>query len=269
MFAVMPAPIFTFGSAYTVSAAPVDASSSSRYRPSTSSPLSSSPIRSSSSPFASSNHDSSKPVPDTQSSPIQPTAAERPKFRFATRTPRPIPVVRKREDVQESRRRLFLHNVRQRAEDKKWERRGGEQELLKLEWLRLVREWRQAKEAELADFGTDADIEEAARLQQELANNNGVVDEDDLMADTVVEDDSSEIDALLQSLTETDDFGVVSSTAAPAERDPSHSHYASDDEDYDSLFMDLLSSETEFLQSQEGRTDDNRGHEDTEMSGNN
>lgn len=41
-------------------------------------------------------------------------------------------MVQKREAAQASRRRLFLKNVRQRAEDKRWENRGGEQEVSKL-----------------------------------------------------------------------------------------------------------------------------------------
>lgn len=76
----------------------------------------------------------------SQSSPIQPPptpslfSGSEPhnstsKFRFATRPARPNPLLKRREDAQESRRRLFLQNVRQRAEDKRWEMRGGEEEV--------------------------------------------------------------------------------------------------------------------------------------------
>jgi hypothetical protein len=51
------------------------------------------------------------------------------KFRFASRNPRPNPVLKRREDAQDSRRRLFLQNVRQRQEDRRWEMRGGEDEV--------------------------------------------------------------------------------------------------------------------------------------------
>jgi len=37
--------------------------------------------------------------------------------------------VQKREEARESRRKLFLKNVRERADDKAWERRGGDQEV--------------------------------------------------------------------------------------------------------------------------------------------
>lgn len=89
------------------------------HRPSAPSPLTSSPIRASSplSPIDRNSH----PQRQIQSSPIQPI-----KFKFASRPTRPNPVVRKREDVQEGRRRLFLNNVRQKSEDKAWQRRDIE-----------------------------------------------------------------------------------------------------------------------------------------------
>jgi hypothetical protein len=62
----------------------------------------------------------------SQSSPIKPQAT---KFKYANRTARPNPVVKRREDAQDGRRRLFLQNVRQRQEDEKWEKRGGENEV--------------------------------------------------------------------------------------------------------------------------------------------
>ena len=58
---------------------------------------------------------------DVQSSPIQ-----APKFKFAARPAKKNPVVRKREDARDGRRRLFLQNVRQRGEDRAWERRDVE-----------------------------------------------------------------------------------------------------------------------------------------------
>lgn len=89
------------------------------HRPNVPSPLSSSPVRASSplSPIDT-NVYSQRQV---QSSPIK-----QPKFKYASRPTRPNPVVRKREDAQESRRKLFLQNVRQNREDKAWQRRDIE-----------------------------------------------------------------------------------------------------------------------------------------------
>jgi hypothetical protein len=125
MLAAMPAPIFSFS---------LDASSPPTpqyyHRPSVASPLSSSPIRASSvsppQPLAARDPNCMSFFLQSQSSPIKPQAA---KFKYANRTARPNPVVKRREDAQDGRRRLFLQNVRQRQEDEKWEKRGGENEV--------------------------------------------------------------------------------------------------------------------------------------------
>lgn len=118
---------------------------SSPYRPTISSPLSSSPIRASTPPPLSPRDPNARR--EVQSSPIPAPTASSCLFgscrsggdsgsggfssKFAARPTRPVPVVagQKREAAQESRRKLFLKNVRQRAEDGRWERRGGEQEV--------------------------------------------------------------------------------------------------------------------------------------------
>ena len=140
MFVVMAPPIFGFGH------------DASLYRPAVPSPLSSSPVRTSSTspqkphhlPQTMSSPLSSRelntcpfPQRDIQSSPISSSQQgglfqDKPnptKFKYAGRETRPNPVAKKREDKQETRRRLFLQTVRQRADDKKWERRGGENEV--------------------------------------------------------------------------------------------------------------------------------------------
>lgn len=89
------------------------------HRPSVSSPLSSSPIRASS-PLSPIDRNT-LPQCQIQSSPIQP-----PKFKFATRPTRPNPVIRRREEAQEQRRKNFLQSVRQKSEDKAWQRRDIE-----------------------------------------------------------------------------------------------------------------------------------------------
>ena len=149
MFAVMPStpPSFAFGR-----------SRGHAHRPAVSSPLSSSPIRMAPSPpLSPCNPNTLNTLPrQTQSSPISAStpiysscgsssasastspctstsasssSSSSSKFRFATRNPRPNPRVKRREEAQDTRRRLFLQNVRQRAEDKRWELRGGEDEV--------------------------------------------------------------------------------------------------------------------------------------------
>lgn len=105
---------------------------SSAYKPSVSSPLSSSPIRAShtSPPLSPINPNAvSRPCfqHDFHSSPIQ--SAQPPKFKFAARDVKKNPLRQGREAAQENRRQLFLRNVKQRADDRAWERRGGDQEV--------------------------------------------------------------------------------------------------------------------------------------------
>lgn len=150
MFSTMHHPVYRDEGLGFSSLNPPLFTASSPYRPTVSSPLSSSPVRastpppqptlSSSSPLSpchpnnSNNNNSSSSnfawSRDVQSSPL-PASPSKPVSKFASRgPPRPNPLtVQKREAAQESRRKLFLKNVRQRAEDKRWERRGGEQEV--------------------------------------------------------------------------------------------------------------------------------------------
>lgn len=102
-FAPTPAPIFT---------------ANWDHRPAVSSPLSSSPLRASP---PGTQDDNVFAMRQTQSSPIQP-----PKFKYASRPTRPNPVMRRREDAQEQRRSTFLRSVRNKAEDKAWQRRDIE-----------------------------------------------------------------------------------------------------------------------------------------------
>ncbi|KAF7535264.1 hypothetical protein G7Z17_g13228 [Cylindrodendrum hubeiense] len=185
------------------------------HRPAVPSPLSSSPIRASSplSPI----DKNTLPQRQIQSSPIQPT-----KFKFASRPTRPNPVVRKREEVQESRRKLFLQNVRQKSDDKSWQRRDIEGQLLKTSWL--------ADQGQLsrdAPEFSDADIEDAMAFQQE---DYEIPDEDDVMVEDNMED--QELEAMFASYEE--------QPASSSQRPPSA--IMSDDE-YDDIFAELLTQE--------------------------
>jgi len=119
MFAVAPLPIFA-------AAAPTGPAPTWDYRPAVPSALSSSPIRASTSPLSPLDGNS-LPRRDALSSPPPPA----PKFRFASRPVRQNPVVRRREDAQESRRNLFLRKVRSRADDSAWEKRDVENKVRK------------------------------------------------------------------------------------------------------------------------------------------
>ena len=89
------------------------------HRPAVSSPLSSSPIRAAE-PLSPVNQNTLS-FRASQSSPIP-----APKFKYASRPTRPNPLVRKREEAQDQRRRNFLQKVREKSDDKAWKRRDIE-----------------------------------------------------------------------------------------------------------------------------------------------
>jgi hypothetical protein len=160
MFAIMPQtpPTFSFGRP--------GHQSQHNHRPAFSSPLSSSPIRASSAspspPHQQQHHQTtSQPLSpcdsnhlntlyrETQSSPIlgksifgsndnnNSCTSNNSRFRFASRNPRPNPLLKRRDDAQEGRRRLFFQNVRQRQEERRWEMRGVEDEVCFLSFFFL------------------------------------------------------------------------------------------------------------------------------------
>ncbi|KAI1370162.1 hypothetical protein F4677DRAFT_439149 [Hypoxylon crocopeplum] len=199
---------------------------SSPHRPVRPSPLSSSPIRASSPPLSPRNPNT-LPRLDTQSSPIQAIPS---KFKFASRNAKPNPLRQNRENFQESRRNLFLRNVRKRADDKKWERRGGDQEALKLEWSILDRRRREQKNTDLDGMVFENEIEDIQELQ------GSSQDPDDMMVDAIAQEEEQELNAML-SMYEAQSLQPPPEPSSPA------SLALSEDEDYDSLFMDLLSQQ--------------------------
>ncbi|KAI1389591.1 uncharacterized protein F4822DRAFT_398888 [Hypoxylon trugodes] len=201
---------------------------SSPHRPTHSSPLSSSPIRANSPPLSPRNPNT-LPRFDTQSSPIRAPSL---KFKFASRDAKKNPLRQTREIAQESRRTLFLRNVRKRADDRKWEKRGGDQEALKLEWSILDRQRREQKNADIDGIVFEDEIDDIPELQRQVPPENP---DDMMMVDEIAQQEERELDAMLSMYeaqsTQTSQPFVPQSPAM------------SDDEDYDSIFMDLLSQQ--------------------------
>ncbi|KLU86561.1 hypothetical protein MAPG_05573 [Magnaporthiopsis poae ATCC 64411] len=190
------------------------------------SPLSSSPIRASSPPQPLSPRDHNERRRQIQSSPIKPS-------RFASRPARPNPVVRGREGFQEARRNLFLKKVQQRSDDRRWERRGVESKLQSAEWFEMDRARRQAKMLDRDGLITESDIADAESLfDEEREFDRERQPDDDMMVDAMLpEEEEAELEALISS-----------SSAGP--RRPASPHWAEDDDDdYDALFMDLISKQ--------------------------
>ncbi|KAH8201944.1 hypothetical protein TruAng_003936 [Truncatella angustata] len=226
-------PIFTY-----------DFTAAASHRPIHSSPLSSSPLRpSQTSPLPLSSRDpNALPRRDFNSSPTKPApqSSEKSKWtKFDTREAKKNPLRQNRESASEGRRKLFLKNVRQRQDDKAWERRGGDQEVLKLEWSALDRRRRQQKDTDIDGLVFEQDLED---IPEYPTAQQPAPDEDDTMVDSHAMEEEAELDAMLSA------YEAHSPQQAPLQRLDSPS--LSDDE-YDNLFMDLLSLPPNRQQSQE------------------
>ncbi|KAH7326173.1 hypothetical protein B0I35DRAFT_474856 [Stachybotrys elegans] len=183
------------------------------HRPAVPSPLSSSPIRASS-PLSPIDRNT-LPQRQIQSSPIQ-----APKFKFASRQTKPNPMMRRREDAQDSRRKTFLQSVRQKADDKAWQRRDVEGQLLRTSILE-----NRLQLAQGAPSLTDADIEDAVAYEQGMTQQQ---DDDEVMADDMREDD--ELEAMIAA--------YEAERPIPQQRPPSPNW---SDEEFDDAFDELLS----------------------------
>ena len=223
------------------------------YRPAEPSPLTSSPIRASS-PLSPLDRNS-VPQRTCFSSPPGPPS------KFSARTTKPNPLLRKREDNQQTRRQLFMKNVRDRAEDKAWERRSIEgnvcpslrlapshaiMTLLTCLIRKAVRTWYEeqrelARQKELDTMGvlSEADIEDAAAMAEASSQQ----DYDAMLVDDVAQREEAELEALLAMEQETQPTSAVDARTNSAQRPPSGCYLADDDE-YEEIFMQLIQNES-------------------------
>ncbi|KAL6878751.1 hypothetical protein J3F83DRAFT_254922 [Trichoderma novae-zelandiae] len=187
-------------------------------RPAVSSPLSSSPVRASS-PLAAADEQAQSHARQIQSSPIRPA-----NFKFQARPARPNPVIKRREEVQEQRRRNFLQSVRQKAEDKSWQRRDIEGQFLKTNWLANV-----GRLSHDAPSFSDADIEDAMTFSQNSAPPQ--MDED--IPEELVEEEH-----MLTSYEE----------EVMAQRGHALPTLVEENDEYDDIFAELISQERHLSQ---------------------
>jgi predicted transcriptional regulator len=100
---------------------------------------------------------------------------------------------------------------------------------LKLEWNVLNRQWRQQKDMDMDGFVFDTEIENIPEDSNEVHHET-----DDTMVDAIAQEEEAEVDAML-SLLDTRSSSQV--------QELSYISSLSDDEDYDTLFMDMLSQQ--------------------------
>lgn len=107
-------------------------------------------------------------------------------------------------------------------------------QVLKLEWSTLDRRWREQKDTDLDGLLFEHEIDD---IPEEIEQPDEMLyqDTDDMMVDTIAQEEEAELDAMLSLYEEQSSASASQAPARP------QSMSWSDDEDYDSLFQDLLS----------------------------
>ncbi|KAF2491086.1 hypothetical protein BU16DRAFT_493850 [Lophium mytilinum] len=158
---------------------------------------------------------------------------------FSKRAIKANPVVQTRDAVKERRRDMFFKKVQQDRDDRRWASRG--EQILRLDFVAEQKRWEaeKAKEAPNAERDLDDYVssgwnsgQQTKRSQQQQDADTYVENYREEEADHILEQENRELDALVSSLDE-----------SYPEQDDIPQGFGSDDEDYDALFMDLLSSQ--------------------------
>ncbi|KAA8571584.1 hypothetical protein MFRU_016g00850 [Monilinia fructicola] len=226
---------------------------------------------------------------------------------FSKRITKTNPLLHGQGDGRETRRKLFLRKVREDSEDKRWKARGGDDEMMRTIWIaeQRRRAERQARDAQGWAIDAEAQDEQDMQLQfgaenlsldevmaEEVARNEEEELEALLSSMTEVErrqtlDEAYENVSTLDEATGPTDGREAT---AWARGDFQHSlnqhdvtvmdvqrqvnspspdtHFGSDDDDYDAIFMDVIQQESGML-NQEYQSMDMQGDQemiDTEMS---
>jgi len=179
------------------------------------------------------------------SSPTRPSKSKQESF--AKRPVKRNPLIHRSGDSRETQRKLFLKKVREDSENKRWEARGGDDEMMRTIWLAEQRR-RAERIAREAEYVPPSQEEEA----MELGNSPGLQDE---MVDEVIQRENEEIEALI-SLLESNGTHLSQSPQDSATDTP----YGSDEEEYDNLFMEVINEESHI---QQGSRQENLENNDT------
>ncbi|KAL8674261.1 MAG: hypothetical protein Q9168_001328 [Polycauliona sp. 1 TL-2023] len=126
---------------------------------------------------------------------------------------------------QEQRRRKFLHKVREKGEDKKWDHRG--QQILREDFLAVERHWIESKYRSAPPPLTCPEDEDLKDMKTDDAHDDGMIDQ-------VLSQENEKVDALISLFEERSD--------QPRRGPNKPVDDGSDDEKYDSIFLDLLTS---------------------------
>lgn len=162
-----------------------------------------------------------------------------------------------KEEGRETRRKLFLKRVREGSEEKRWQNRGGEEEIMRVLWCGEERrrlESLRAEEKFMTGDGIDGEInleeveadEVAWREEEEMAYLRGL--------------EESMADQQYQQLQ-----GGMGGFGQQQQERPM-SMYGSDDEEYDDIFQDVIEEEMRLSQqSQQTQQQEGSGGQDQDQ----
>ncbi|KAF1964942.1 hypothetical protein BU23DRAFT_520311 [Bimuria novae-zelandiae CBS 107.79] len=149
-----------------------------------------------------------------------PTPSEKTSLVAPKRAYKPNPVVQTRDAATKRRREMFFKRVQKGRDDKKWDARGEQIQLL--DHISEQKRWEAEKTRQapqLDDYVVELEVEEitSSTPVQEMTE-----------ADYILTQEEQEMQELIASMED--------------EHDDASQHYGSDDEDYDQLFMEYTSN---------------------------
>ncbi|KAL9596485.1 MAG: hypothetical protein Q9179_004601 [Wetmoreana sp. 5 TL-2023] len=153
------------------------------------------------------------------------SAQEQPPYSISRRDVRQS-TLPKVSDLERRRRQQFLRKVRQKGHDRKWDARG--EQMLREDFLASERLWLEQQDRSaptLPAFPSDEDIEEVETNIQAQASG---------MVDQVLAQEDAEVEALVSMFEDQSNEGSLATDES--------ANYGSEEESYDLIFMDILST---------------------------
>ncbi|KAF2262285.1 hypothetical protein CC78DRAFT_618684 [Lojkania enalia] len=143
---------------------------------------------------------------------------------------KPNPVMQSRDAVKERRREMFFKRVQKDRDDRKWEVRGEQIQLL--DFMSEQKRW----EAEKARQAMQLEVNNFDFLEDELENLEGATPSYDL-SNASHNEPRDEAEYISQEDQELEAF-IAAIEEEEGQQEVASQHFGSDDEDYDQIFME-------------------------------
>ncbi|KAF1960168.1 hypothetical protein CC80DRAFT_438751 [Byssothecium circinans] len=150
---------------------------------------------------------------------------------------KPNPLVQSRDAAAQKRRDMFFRKVQKGRDDKKWDARG--EQIQRLDYISEHKRWEAEKARQAPEVGEEiVDDEEGLPIAASSFMGSSAPqqqpEQEVAEAEYMIEQEEWELQQLIASMEE-------------QERDNVSQHYGSDDEDYNSIFMECASEDVQGL----------------------